>query len=65
MTTLIVVEDERGHTARVSREELDNPRIVRLTLYNKKGRKLSDDPKVVRKGDPITINRARITSVIQ
>ena len=46
MTTLIVVEDERGHTARVSREELDNPRIVRLALYNKKGRKLSDDPKV-------------------
>ena len=64
MTTLIVVEDERGHTARVSREELANLRIVRLTLYNKKGRKLSDDPKVMRKGNPITINRARIKSVV-
>ncbi|HNT25863.1 MAG TPA: hypothetical protein PKM21_15955 [Anaerolineales bacterium] len=65
MATLIVVQDERGRTARVSQAELENPAIVRLALYNKKGRKLSDDPKIMRKGDPITINRARIASVIQ
>ena len=63
--TLVVVECIYGHTYRVLRRQLNNPRCTQLALFTPDGRRYSDlSPGHIARHGGITLHRQNIARVI-
>jgi hypothetical protein len=63
--TLVVVECIYGHTYRVLKRQLNNPRCIQLALFTKDGRRYSDlSPGHIARHGGITLHRQNIVRVI-